>query len=84
MSSEGMESPPDLSHNFAGAGIARWGWLNVGGVHGNLKEVLELIHRNRLLLLILGETWLRAVDSLKHPAIDRPPSPEGSSDFGTI
>ena len=41
----------------------------MGGIQGSLEEVLEFIHRDRLLLLALGETWLRPVDSLKHPAI---------------
>ena len=75
MSLEGMKSLPNPRSDLAGVSTARWGWLNVGGIQGSLEEVLEFIHRNRLLFLILGETlvlgetWLRAVDSLKHPAI---------------
>lgn len=39
------------------------------GVQGSLEEILEFFHRNRLLLLILGETWLWSVGSLKQLAI---------------
>ena len=64
-----MDSLPNPRWDLAGTGTARWGWFNVGGIQGSLEEVLEFIHRNRLLFLVLGETWLRPVDSLRHPAI---------------
>ena len=69
MSLEGMKSLPSPRSDLAGASTARLGWLDVAGIQGTLEEVLEFIHRNRLIFLVLGETWLRPVDSLKHPAI---------------
>ena len=69
MSLEGKESPPNPCQGLAGAGTARWGWFNVNGIQGSLEEVLEFMNRNRLLFLVLGETWLRPADSLRHPAI---------------
>ena len=41
----------------------------MGGIRGNLEEVPEFIHSSRLLFLVPRETWLRPMDSLKHPVI---------------
>ena len=51
------------------AGTAKWGWFNAGGIQGSPEEVLESIRGSRLPFLVPGETWLRPVGSLKHPAI---------------
>ena len=69
MTIENSEHRPNPSAYPAEANIVRWGWLNVGGIQGSFEEVLEFMHSNRLLFLVLGETWLRPVDSLRHPAI---------------
>lgn len=66
---ESSESFPNPCHGLTGASTAKWGWLNVGGIQGSLEEVLDFMHMKRLLFLILGETWLRPADSLRHPAI---------------
>ena len=65
----GIKSLPDPRYDLAGNNTARWGWMNVSGIQGSLEEVLEFMCRNRLLFLVLGETWLRPADSLRHPAI---------------
>ena len=64
-----MEALPNPHHNLAGVGTVRWGWFKVGGIQDRLEEVLEFIHRNLSVFLVMGETWLRPVDSLRHPAI---------------
>ena len=69
MSINDAKSPPHPCIYSAKTNAAGWGWFNVNGIQGNLEEVLEFMNRNRLLFLVLGETWLRPTDTLRHPAI---------------
>ena len=46
-----------------------WGWLNVGGVRGSLEEVVQFMDEHHFSFLILGETWLKPSDTLRHPSI---------------
>ena len=47
----------------------KWGWLNVGGVRGSLEEVVQFMDEQDFSFLILGETWLKPVDILRHPNV---------------
>ena len=47
----------------------KWGWLNVRGVRGSLEEIIQLMDDRHLSFLILGETWLKPMDILRHTSI---------------
>ena len=47
----------------------KWGWLNVSGVRGSLEEVVQFMDEQEFSFLILGETWLKPMDILRHPSI---------------
>ena len=65
----GSEWPTLMGDSLAETSKVRWGWINVGGIQGSLEEVLEFMHKNQFVFLVIGETWLRPADSLNHPAI---------------
>ena len=46
-----------------------WGWLNVSGVRGSLEEVVQFMDEHDFSFLILGETWLKPLEPLRHPSI---------------
>ena len=46
-----------------------WGWLNVCGVRGSLEEIVQFMDERHFSFLILGETWLKPSDTLRHPSI---------------
>ena len=46
-----------------------WGWLNVGGVRGSLEEIVQFMDERQFSFLILGETWLKPSETLRHPSI---------------
>ena len=46
-----------------------WGWLNISGVRGSLEETIHFMNSNNFSFLILGETWLKPTENLRHPSI---------------
>ena len=46
-----------------------WGWLNVCGVRGSLEEIVQFMDERHFSFLILGETWLKPSETLRHPSI---------------
>ena len=46
-----------------------WGWLNVNGVRGNLEEIIYFMDYHNFSFLMLGETWLKPSEILRHPNI---------------
>ena len=50
-------------------GSYKWGWLNVSGVRGSLEEVVQFMDEQDFSFLVLGETWLKPMDILRHPSI---------------
>ena len=51
------------------SGSFKWGWLNVAGVRGSLEEIDQFMDDHNFSFLILGETWLKPMDPLRHPSI---------------
>lgn len=43
--------------------------MNVGGVRGSLEEIVQLMDEHHFSFLILGETWLKPMDTLRHSSI---------------
>ena len=41
----------------------------MGGVRGSLEEIVQFMDGRHLSFLILGETWLKPSDTLRHPSI---------------
>lgn len=50
-------------------GSYKWGWLNVSGVRGSLEGVVQFMDEQDFSFLVLGETWLKPMDILRHPSI---------------
>ena len=46
-----------------------WGWLNVSGVRGDLEEIVHFMDHHDFSFLVLGETWLKPAEILRHPSI---------------
>lgn len=52
----GNNSHLKLYYLQAGYSAIIYGWLNVGGIQDSLGEVLELMHENGFVFLVLSET----------------------------
>ena len=64
-----MNSPAGSGCSVKPKECHRWGWLNVGGIRGNMEEVVQFMDEHNFSFLVLGETWLKPDDILRHPSI---------------